>query len=107
MASTDTVTVYRGEDVDLNFTMVPVTNITGWTLLFTVEKGRRKVITKTPVIVSAAAGTYKVSLTQTDTNIKEGTYQYDVWRIDDGSERVLSVGSLVISDDARFPEAAS
>lgn len=105
MAGTDAITVYRGEDIQLDFTMSPVENITGWTLLFTVEGSSHatKLISKAGVIVSGAAGTFKVTLTATETDIRAGVYQYDFWRTDSGSNRALAVGTFTVSDVARHP----
>ena len=106
MACTDTITIYRGEDVQLNFTLAPVIDITGYTLAFAVEGvAHAKLIEAAGVVVSGPAGTFSVTLADTDTDIKAGAYQYDVWRTDAGSERVLAVGIFRVKDNARHPAA--
>lgn len=106
MPGTDIITLHRGAAYVIPFAMNPVENITGWTIQFNVEASGGQIITKTATVTSGAAGTFTVALTAADTNIRIGTYQYDAWRIDVGSERVLAVGQLVISDVAKYPAVA-
>ena len=37
MATINNISFYRGEDIALVFTMSPVTNITGWTITFSLR----------------------------------------------------------------------
>lgn len=103
MAGTDTITVYQGEDAQLNFTMSPVENITGWNIEFTVEGAPRvpKLISKAATISDGVAGTFFVTLADDDTDLRPGRYEYDVWRIDEGSARVLAIGVFIVSDAPR------
>jgi len=100
--STDTITIYKGEDLDLDFTMDPVEDITGWGIELNVKGASGVLITKTGVIVSGAAGTFQFPLVDTDSDsLRIGIYLYDVWRTDAGAERVLAVGDFAVEDVAR------
>lgn len=101
MPATDTVTVYRGEDAVLEFTMDPAADITGWTLLFTARQAGDS-FTKTPSITDDNNGVMEVALSRDDTvDMKPGNYHYDLWRIDDGNQYPLASGALTIQRTAR------
>lgn len=102
MPSNDVITIYKGEDVDLNFTMNPVESISGWTIKLNVKSPSAVVITKTANITDASNGEFTFVLADDDSDdLSAGSYQYDVWRTDAGSERVLAIGSFVIADVVR------
>lgn len=104
MAGEDRITVYRGEDVQLDFTMSPVVDITGWLITMTVEgTAPAKLFTVDAEIVDGLSGTYKVLLTSTETDQAPGAYQYDVWKMNLGAQRVLAVGMIKVEDVARLP----
>lgn len=81
-------------------------DVTGWTLRFRVLSRRsgEVLLTRTLgdgiTLVSAAAGTFEVSLsaTHTGTTLGEGDYRFDLWRTDAGSEARLAHGRLLIED---------
>lgn len=103
---TQTITCYRREDIAPTFTMDPVENITGWTLLFSVAAQPNdtvKLFQKTPTITSGPAGTFQVAIANEDTDREPGTYAWDVRRTDAGSERVLALGNFVINATAGAP----
>ncbi len=104
----EVITVYRGEDRTIGFAMSPVVDISGWTLLLTVEGDPEtpKLISVAGVVVSASDGTFSVTLddTTSGTDQSVGHYKYDVWRTDAGNERLLAIGSFIVEDSARFPE---
>lgn len=116
MARTSPITMFRGEDIVLNGTVYTTDtgstaeNISGWALSFSVAEARNstvKLITKAGSIVSAAAGTFTVTIDDTDTDsIAPGTYFWDVWRTDSGSERLLGKGAFTIEGNARIPPSA-
>lgn len=98
MPANDTISVYQGEDVDLNFTMNPVEDISGWTIEFRTS-GLYSNITKQAAIVNGQSGQFKVSLLAADTSQEPpGEYSYIVWRTDSGSARVIAVGKFSLSD---------
>jgi hypothetical protein len=106
MAVTQTITMYRGEQVVLSWTMSPVVNIAGWTLVFTVARKANspsKLITQAATVVSGPAGTFTVTLTEEQSNLTPGSYFFDVWRTDEGYEQVIAIGPFVISPTARVP----
>lgn len=102
---TTTIEIYLGEDAVLTFTMSPVENITGWTIGFTVEgSAPEKIIEKNAVVTDGPGGVFTVTLAAVDSeSLAPGSYQYDVWRMDTGSRRVLALGSFRILDVARLP----
>lgn len=102
MPGTNTISIYRGEDVSLPFTMDPVVNITGWTITFVVRSSEGVEISKAATVTDGPNGVFTITLADTDTDaLRLGTYHYDAWRVDAGSERVLAVGSFVILAPAR------
>lgn len=113
MARTANLSIYRGEDITLNFTAYTTDtgstaeDITGWTLSFTVSRSRNssdKLLTKACSIVIAASGTFRAIIADTDTdNIAPGAYFWDVWRTDAGYERLLGSGTFNILGNARIP----
>lgn len=98
---------YRGEDVELDFTMTPLTDITGWTISCRVKltpTDATALLTVNATIQTAAAGTFKVPFTSAQTSgLSANTYAYDVWRTDSGSQAALSIGSLTIKGSPRTP----
>ena len=107
MATQNKITIYRAEDIVLNFTMTPTTDITGWTLVFNVSESKNsatKLITnKACSIVSAVAGTFTASLLTSDTNIAPGEYWWDVYRTNSGSVRCVAYGPFNVQAVAKFP----
>lgn len=96
--------VYKGEDVGITDSMSPVTNITGWSLQFTLRRyygDAAAVLTKTIgagiTVTDATNGVFKVSIASADTaNLTPGVYVYDVERADAGNRTVLTIGYLNI-----------
>lgn len=106
MPVVQSITVYRGEDITLGFTMVPPRDITGWDISFTVAKSYNnpnKLIQVTATLTSGPNGTFDVILTSGQLDIEPGTYVYDVFRVTPGNLRILSVGEFIIKADAREP----
>lgn len=100
----------RGEAVTFNgthqtsATNSSVVDITGWTIRAIVkDSAGNTLFDKLCSILSGAAGTYAFSLTHTETTIPVGTYGFDIWRVDNGSERQLGYGSFVITPEVRYP----
>lgn len=109
--NTQVLSFYRGADVDFNFTPVTATDITGWTLAFTISDYPQQ----TPVVltvadgsitrVSAAAGTFTVPLTRTQTSgLTNSQYYFDIWRINAGSYERLAGGKLSVNPPEFLPE---
>lgn len=117
------LTIYRGEVVTLNFTMVPVPpgGIAGWEILFTAAamatKERQhettrlftaasaKLIAVWGSVVDGPTGTFAVVLTDADTDVASGVYEYDCWRCGTGVWTLLAAGQLVVGGVARVPPA--
>jgi hypothetical protein len=107
MAVTETISVYRGEQVTLTFQMTPVENVTGWTIHFTVAKkanAASKLIGPLLATTSGlASGQFRVQLTEEVLDKTPGTYFFDAWRTDEGQEQVLALGPFIIGGNARVP----
>ena len=102
-----TITVYRGEAVTLNFTMDPVEDITTWTLYLTITRGSNKTVKvlgpMLMTIVNGAAGTFRRILTEEQLDIFPTTYRFDVWRTDEGLEQPKAIGDFIILGNSRVP----
>lgn len=108
MANTK-LTVNRGTTFAINGTYKEngvATSISGASIRFTVKSDEwdadaddsDAVITKSGSIVSASAGTYQITLTDTDTYITPGTYFYDIKiELANGTIYRLAFGQFVIS----------
>lgn len=100
------ITVYRGEDITLGFTMSPSKDITGWVISFTVAKNYNnpnKLFQITATLTSGPNGTFDVIITSAQLDIEPGTYVYDIFRVNPGNNRILSVGEFVVKGDAKEP----
>ena len=102
-----TIQIYRGEAIILPFTMAPVENIGGWTLRFTVTRAANKstkILGPLPMIIdSAIDGTFHVTLSEEQTDLKPASYRFDVWRTDEGLEQAKAIGVFVILGNSRVP----
>lgn len=105
MARTANLSIFRGEDSTINFTAYTTDtgstpqDITGWTLVFTVSEAPNsatKLIQKTCSHLVDASGTFKATITPTDTNIQPGIYAWDVYRTDSDNVRCLGSGFFKI-----------
>lgn len=97
MADTDAIEIYLGEDVELPFSYTPAEDISGWTLLMTV-RGSGISLEVDGVIDNAVDGTFTFTLMAEDyeTIFRAGSYSYDVWRTDAGSQRCIAAGLFTI-----------
>lgn len=103
---TQLIESYRGEAVELDFTPPNPTDITDWTLAATVVKTAGAVVSLSavPTITTAAAGAFKVLFSGTDTKgLAAGSYEWDVWRTDAGSEKRLAGGRWYVYEPDRQP----
>lgn len=103
----DVITVHKGQDVTLSFgPLSPLEDITGWTISFYLRGSSALALaTISHTNNGGAAGTFDIVLADTHTeNLRLGTYLYDVWRIDDGSEKVLARGEFRLLGVARIVE---
>jgi hypothetical protein len=106
MPVVQSIKVYRGEDIELNFTMVPARDITGWVISMTIAKAfdiSNKLIQVTAFATNAPLGKYTVILTSAQLDIHPDSLVYDVFRINPGNRRILNEGPFIIGSDARFP----
>lgn len=106
MAQLNDISVYKGEAVLLTFTMTPATDISGWSISFTLKTNQTDstaLISQAAVLTTPASGVFTVTLTHAQTNRTAATYYYDVQRTDSGSEAVLSIGTFTISQEVLYP----
>jgi hypothetical protein len=107
MPIAQTIKIFRGEDIELRFTMNPVVDVTGWVISFTVAKNNNtdvKVTQQTAVATDAPNGQFSVYLPKAVTyNIEPDVYKHDLWRVDTGSERILSLGDFIVGANAKNP----
>lgn len=102
MPGTDKISVYRGTDVTIQFTMSPVEDISGWTLTFTVTGSRGALFSKTCALTDPANGKFSADVASADTKrLAPGMYSYDAWRTDEGSQRVVAIGPFEVLGTAR------
>lgn len=99
--------MYRGEDVTLHFSMTPPEDITGWVISLTVAKNYDtdvKVFQLTAAATNAPAGLFDVIIPESITlGMNPDKYVHDVWRVNPGQRRILSVGDFILGADARNP----
>lgn len=107
------VNIYKGNDWVISFSpnvTVTNTNISGWTLSFNVRLrySLAIILTKTPVITSAAAGLFTVTGAAADTTgaapplSTPGDYVYDVARTDSGAQDTLAIGTFTVKPEVTF-----
>lgn len=106
MAEINDITIYKGEAIRLNFTMSPTTDITAWNIALTIRINATDTGSVyqdlAGIIDSAVGGTFHFIIPHASTNMAAGTYAYDVQRTDVGSEAVLSIGLLTISQEVYY-----
>ncbi len=106
MPKVQSITVYRGEDITIPWTMSPKKDITGWVISLTVANGYNnpnKLFQVTAFATNAPNGKFSTILTSAQLDIEPGNYVYDLFRVDPGNLRILSVGEFIIKADARRP----
>lgn len=104
MPTIEDITIYRGEDVDLSFTMSPVEDISDWDIEFNVVGvSYAKLITIAATITDGPNGTFTISIPAAVTDIRPGRYTFDVWRTDADTARVVATGTFIVLAEARIP----
>jgi hypothetical protein len=86
---------FQGEDLTLNFTLTPLTDVTGWTLVSTVKDKLGGTVQFNPAvtITDAGRGKFQAVWTRTQTGaLAPGDYVWDVRRTDAGNNTVLAHG---------------
>lgn len=106
MPIVQSIKIYRGEDIPLQFTMTPGVDITGWVISLTVAKAYNnpnKAFQETAVITSGPNGEFSFFLSSVTTDIQPDKYVYDVFRVNPGNRRILALGDFEIAPDVREP----
>lgn len=111
MPTTTNIEIYRGEDVILNFTMDPVEDISTWTIVFTVSRGKNSTIKAVSIdcalTTDGSDGAFMAQLTDAETDgLYPGTYYWDAWKSNPGGERILGIGKFTVLPNVRIPEEA-
>jgi hypothetical protein len=94
--------MFRGEDVTLNFQMMPVVDITGWSITWKLADtlAGSIEITKTATIVDGPRGQFSVSIANADTSsLAVGRYVWDARRTDSGHKSTLADGYAVLRQE--------
>lgn len=111
MAIEASISFYKGEAILLTVTITPVTNITGWSITFTLRDKYTGAVLLTKsvgtgvTITDGPGGVFTVLLTKANTSIGQALASnrtpvealFDIRRTDTGSEAALTVGDVEIS----------
>src|SRR4030095_2553633 len=98
MPVVQSIKVYRGEDISLDFRMVPPRDITGWVISMTIAKAydiANQLIQVTAINTNGPNGNFSVILTSSQLNIHPDKLVYDIFRTSPGNARILSVGDFI------------
>jgi hypothetical protein len=104
MAKVQDIIIYKGEDIELDFTMSPVEDITDWTVAFTLKKSytsNSAICSIDGSLVDPTNGTFKVIIDRDNTSIQPGSYVYDVVRTNTDDYSVLSIGTFTVKPGVR------
>ena len=88
---------FRGEDVTLDFQMVPPADVTGWAISLKVADrlGGTVQFTRSASITDGPAGKFRVTIASGDTAaLAVGRYVWDCRRTTAGSKTTLADGTL-------------
>jgi hypothetical protein len=93
------ISVFNGGTINLIFTMSPVTDITGWTIVFTMRGllATTLVLSIAATLTTAGSGIFTVPFTRTQSLLLRGEYEYDIWRTNSGHETPLSLGAIIFA----------
>lgn len=97
-------TIHRGEDLNVQITMSPVIDITGWAITFTMRKqigylpiAVQKTVGFGVTLTDPTNGIFVVHLDSADTkNLDLGNYFYDIEHTDPGARRVIVEGTITL-----------
>ena len=103
------LSLYRGADSEFTFTLDPVVDITGWTLVFTIARDKNTTTKLFSVVcthVDEPGGVYKAVMPAADAAVLQtGNFWYDVWRTDAGFESIQNLGRIRNLGNVRIPVA--
>jgi hypothetical protein len=106
MAQMNDIACYKGEAILATFTMTPATDITGWTITFTLRRHATDaavLLQKSCGVFDAVNGKFQLALSKAETTLGAGDYVYDIQRVDSGSEAVLSIGRFHVAQEVLTP----
>lgn len=98
-----------GQDKKLRFTLdaAPEGSVSGWQMAFYLRSRAGAIlVTKTSgagiTCTDGTAGVWEVAIADTDTDsLKPGVANWSFWRVDDGSESPLALGTCEVYATAR------
>jgi hypothetical protein len=101
MSISTNLTFFRGEDIALTFTLSPLQDITGWTIVWKLaDRSGSVILTKSATLVVAVTGTFKVTIDSADTAaLSMGLYLWDCRREDVGAKATLADGYLFLRQE--------
>lgn len=101
------ITLYRGQDLDIDITLDPVIDITGYNIVFTVRRSLGLtagpvLLTKSTgagiIITNGPAGKFTISLLSADTTNLKFDYLYNVKSIQAGVVDPYMIGRIILKD---------
>lgn len=105
MAEINNFSVYKGENIELDFTLTPATDITGWTIVFTLKRlleDGEALASIQADLDTPLSGEFSISIPSDTLLLPAGVYYYDVQRTDAGSRAVLSIGKLTVLQEVQI-----
>ncbi|MDE2102181.1 MAG: hypothetical protein KGL39_33355 [Patescibacteria group bacterium] len=112
MSVTSSFSFPRGTDVSLPFSAVTPTSISGWSLQMNIKVSPADAVDKLILdtgsnagitITDSTNGNFTVAITAAQTTtLGVGTFVWDVWRTDTGSNDLLATGTMQITGSVRY-----
>jgi len=100
MVQVNDITIFKGEAIAATFTVQPASegDITGRTYTFTLKSRATDpvaLLTKACPVIDGPNRKFQLTLTKLQTvALSADDYDYDIWRVDSGSEACVSVGTF-------------
>jgi hypothetical protein len=99
--------ICKGEALTIDFTLTTAAEtLDGWNVRFTARDPRTRAIAiqMDLTVLDAEAKTVRLALTHAITQrVAAGSYPYDIWRIDEGSETCLRFGTFHLTQETLYP----
>ena len=104
LPATGEAPICKGEAINIDFTITTdYSDISLWTITFTVKtQGGVSKISQVCTVMDGLDKTVRLALTHDQLNIPAGTYTYDLWRTDVGSETCLRFGKFYLTQETLY-----
>lgn len=104
MSISSNLSWFRGEDVTIDFTMAPVVDVSGWTVVFTLKDqlggSTQSGFPITATIVDGPRGKFRLAVPSSATSsIPVGRYVWDCRRTDSGNRTTVADGYLDLKQE--------